>query len=242
MSKVPDNYYFIEGQVSPWILEWQKIYFKQKDLEEKIKEGDDSLIEELKKVTINSKEFLEKIMEQTMKIIKGVIFRAKFHKKEKYDTCFQIAVEACMKALPRFNPEMGTAFNYLSLTAKRSIIYYLIKKRKKKTLSLEYEYMGDDNLKLKNLIKQEQKTIRNLEIDNIIETILNLIYSNNQHESLANVARELREYLFYSQGKYDKKDFFKWAKADGISANLLRKFTKFIKEHKDEVYSEVGVY
>jgi len=244
--KVPKNYYFIEHEVSPLILNWQKIYFRQKEIENLIKvkekEDEDDLNQKLKIIINESKNMLEMIMVQTMKVIKGVIFRAQYHKKENYDICFQIAVEACMKALSRFDPIKGTAFNYLSLTAKRSIIYYLIKKNKKKVLSLEYEYMGDDNLKLKNLIKQEEKTLRNLEIENIIETILNFIDEENQHQSLVNVTNELKEYLFYNQGKYDKKDFFKWAKADGISANLLRKFTKFLKEHKETLYSEVGVY
>jgi len=245
--KVPKNYYFIEHETAPLILEWQTIYLTQKDLENKIEENDnekelEKLRLDLKKVIKTSKEYLEKIMEPVCKIIKGVIFQHQFHKKEKYDTCFQIAVEACMKALRRFNPEQGTAFNYLSLAAKKSIFYYLIKRNKKKALSLEYEYLGDDNLKLKNLIKQEEKILRNLEIENIIDTIFNLIYENNQQESLINVTKELKDYLFYRQGIYEKKDFFKWAKADGISSNLLRKFVKFLKEHKDELYKEVGVY
>lgn len=245
VAEVPKNYYFIENEVAPMIIEWQKVYFEQKKIEKQIEESEEDtslLLINLKEVTAKSKLALEKIMFQTCKVIKGVIFRAQFHKKEKYDTCFQVAVEACIKSLPRFNPEEGTAFNYLSLTAKKSIIYYLIKRNKKKVLSLEYDYLGDENLNLKNLIKQEEKTLRNLEIENIIDTILNLIYEENQHESLANVAKELKEYLFYNQGKYEKKDFFKWAKADGVSANLLRKFTKFLKEHKDVLYMEVGVY
>ena len=232
-KEVPKNYYFLEHEMAPCILEWQKIYFEQKKTENKQQS------EELDK---KSKMMLKKIMDQTCKVINGVIFRAQYHKREKYDTCFQIAVEACIKALPRFDPTKGTAFNYLSLTAKRSIIYYLIKKNKKKALSLEYEYLGDINLKLKNLLHQEEKTLRNLEIENLTDTVLNLIYEKNQHESLANVAKELREYLFYNQGKYEKKDFFRWAKSSGISANLLRKFTKFLKGHMAILYREVGVY
>jgi len=256
---VPKNYYFIEQEVAPKILEWQKFYEKQKEIEsfvdkatnldipedEKLELSEDQ-IESLRQDRLDgilrAKPMLNYIMEETYKIIKGVIFRAEFHKREKFDTCFQIATEACIKALPRFNPEFGTAFNYLSLTAKRSIIYYLIKKQKKKHLSLDYEYMDDDNLKLQNILKQEERTLRNLEIDNLTETIDNMIDEGSEHKSLHHVNKELREYLFYNQGKYDKKDFFKWAKADGVSSNLLRKFIKFLKENREVLYDEVGVY
>jgi len=258
-SVVPKNYYFIEQEVAPKILEWQKFYEKQKEIEafignasnkdvpeeEKVilsEEQVAKLRDDYKDVVLEAKPMLSYIMEETYKIIKGVIFRAEFQKREKFDTCFQIATEACIKALPRFNPEFGTAFNYLSLTAKRSIIYYLIKKQKKKHLSLDYEYMDDDNLKLQNVLKQEERTLRNLEIDNLTETIDNMIDDGGEHKSLHHVNKELREYLFYNQGKYDKKDFFKWAKADGVSSNLLRKFIKFLKENRQVLYHEVGVY
>jgi len=118
---VPKNYYFIEHEVAPKILEWQKFYEKQKDIENYLEKSicpdpedefpielSDLQIEELKKqlntAITEAKPTLDYIMTETYKIIKGVIFRAEFHKKERFDTCFQIAVEACIKALPRFNP------------------------------------------------------------------------------------------------------------------------------------------
>jgi len=250
---VPSNYYFIESEVAPLILQWQKIYQRQKEFENLINEVEDpesiavqkrldELRTQLKAAIFEAKPILESIMNETYKVIKGVIFRAEFQKKEKFNTCFQIAVEACIKALPRFNPEYGTAFNYLSLTAKRSIIYYLIKRAKKRNLSLDYEYMDDDNLKLENVVKQEERSLRNLEIENLTDTIDNMVEEASEHKSLHNVNKELREYLFYHQGKYDKKDFFRWAKADGVSSNLLRKFVKFLKENRERLYGEVGVY
>lgn len=257
-KKVPKNYYFIESDISPLILEWCKFYEKQKEIEEYIKNEKneeaesgyycitdterESLEKEKIKVIAEASPLLNEIMESTYKVIKGVIFKAELQKREKYNTCFQIAVEACIKALPRFNPEYGTAFNYLSLTAKRSIIYYLIKKAKKRSLSLDYEYMDDDTLKLRNFIKQEERTLRNLEIENFTDTINNLIQEKSEHKSLSRVSKELREYLFYNQGIYEKKDFFAWGRSEGISSNLLRKFIKFLKENKDFLYREVGVY
>jgi hypothetical protein len=253
-KNAPANYYFIEEEVAPLILEWQKYYQRQVEIENYLYSTDDngeeysltpeqrkSLEEELEKNKREAQPYLEKIMKETQKVIKGVIFKARFHKRERYDTCMQIATEACLKALRRFNPESGTAFNYLSLTAKNSIRYYLIKKAKKRHLSLDYEYMDDENLKLRNLVKQEERVLNNLEIENLSDTILTIIEEENEQKGLVTVANELREYLFYSQGKYDKKDFFKWAKSDGVSSNLLRKFIKFLKEHKDRLYDEVGV-
>jgi hypothetical protein len=254
-KKVPSNYYFIEHEVAPLIQEWQEYYQRQVEIETYLYGTDDdgeeyflspqqreSLEAELQKNLREAQPLLDEIMRETAKVIKGVIFRAQFHKREKYDTCSQIATEACIKSLRRFNPEFGTAFNYLSLTAKNSIRYHLIKKAKKKSLSLDYEYMDDDNLKLKNLVKQEEKTLRSLEIENLSDTILVIIEEEKEQKGLITVAHELREYLFYNQGKYDKKEFFKWAKSDGVSSNLLRKFIKFIKDHKERLYKEVGVF
>ncbi len=258
ITPVPKNYYFIESQISPLILDWQKFYRKQKDVEEYIKNEKSTDPEvgyyeltikqrgdlqfELQESIRLAKPLLETIMTETYKIIKGVIFRAEFHKREKYNICFQIAVEACIKALPRFDPAQGTAFNYLSLTAKKSIIYYLIKRAKKKHLSLDYEYLDDDNLKLENILKQDEKSIRNLEIENLSDSIFNLIEEKSEFRGLAGVNKELRNFLFYTRGKYEKKEFFKWCRSQGYSSNLLRKFIKFLKENKGELYKEVGVY
>ena len=246
---VPSNYYFIEDEVAPKILQLQEINSQKQDLEEvkeKEEENGKANLEEIDKfitaLTEQYKKLQDDVMSSASDVVKGVIFKARFHKRERFETCYQIAIEACLKSLPRFDPEKGTAFNYLSLTAKKAIFYYLIKKNKKKTLSLDYEYMSEEKLKLSNLIKQEEKTVRSLEIENLIDTIMNLIQERKENRSLAKVADEMRDYLFYTQGKYDKKDFFKWAKADGISSNLLRRYVKFLKEHRDELYKEVGVY
>jgi DNA-directed RNA polymerase specialized sigma subunit len=233
-SAVPKNYYFIESEIAPLILIWQEIHNRKKECEEKLKKDKEArFCNEESELTPQLRILVENNRQK---------IRAEFQKREKYDVCFQIAVEACIKALPRFSPEYGTAFNYLSLTAKKSIIYYLIKRAKKKHLSLDFEYIDDDNLQFKNLVRQEEKSLRNLEIENLTDSISNLIQDKSEHKSLEQANKELREYLFYSQGKYDKKDFFKWAKADGISSNLLRKFVKFLKEHKTELFKEVGVY
>ena len=250
-KSVPSNYYFIEGEVAPKMLELQRIKSQIEDLEEELGEVDEET--ELTREQKEYKKFIDALMGQyrllqddimssASDVVKGVIFKARFHKRERFDTCYQIAIEACLKSVLRFNPEKGTAFNYLSLTAKKAIFYYLIKKNKKKTLSLDYEYMDEDKLKLSNLVKQEEKIVRNLEIENLVDTIHNLIQEKKENRSLAKVAEEMREYLFYTQGKYDKKDFFKWAKADGISSNLLRRYIKFLKEHREFLYKEVGVY
>jgi len=240
-STVPSNYYFIEDEVAPKILHLQEITKQIEELEELKKDSKD-----VEKFITALKEQFKKLQDDVMSsagdVVKGVIFKARFHKRERFETCYQIAIEACLKSLPRFDPEKGTAFNYLSLTGKKSIFYYLIKKNKKKTLSLDYEYMSEEKLKLSNLIKQEEKVVRSLEIENLIDTIMNLIQDKKENRSLSKVADEMRDYLFYTQGKYDKKDFFKWAKADGISSNLLRRYVKFLKEHRDSLYLEVGVY
>lgn len=251
-ENVPKNYYFIESQVAPLILNWQKYYVQQKDIEYMLQNPEVELSESDKTKLENQKlelikeasPYLDKIMIESCKVIKGVIFRAGYHKRENYNICYTIAVEACLKALPRFDPAQGTAFNYISLTAKKSILYYLIKKRKKKDkeFSVDFEYLDDENLVLKNILKQEERTIKNLEIENFIDTIYNMLQEQNEHKSLSTVVEELKDYLFYNQGKYDKKDFFKWAKADGISSNLLRKFVKFLKENREQLYQEVGVY
>lgn len=193
--------------------------------------------------TINSEkrsqmEFLhEKIFKEIGKIINGIIFTHRFTVWENYDDLYQEASEACLKALPKFNPEFitsqgkkATTFNYFSLTAKRCLKFYTIKNKHNRDNYAIDDYAhqmvsdGDgDNHVSQSFIHSE-----------IIQNIKR-VFDTTKFKKFIPLVEILQEYL-EKIGEYNKRDFFRFAKSYGWSPNLIRKFLKIMVEHKEEIY------
>ncbi len=177
----------------------------------------------------------EKIFKEIGKIINGIIFTHRFTAWENYDDLYQEASEACLKALPRFNPEFvtssgqkATAFNYFSLTAKRCLKFYTMKNKKHRDnydiedYAHEITYVNSDNL--------SQDFVHN-------EIIMNMkrVLDASKYKKFIPLIEILQEYL-EKIGEYNKRDFFRFAKSYGWSPNLIRKFLKIMFEHKEDIY------
>jgi hypothetical protein len=88
---------------------------------------------------------------QISQVIKGVIFTAKLQRFESVDDCFSMGMEAVLTALPKFDPTFissktnkpATLFNYISLTAKRAIIYGTIRQKRHRDVE-SYEHHLDN--------------------------------------------------------------------------------------------------
>ncbi len=177
----------------------------------------------------------EKIFKEIGKIINGIIFTHRFTAWENYDDLYQEASEACLKALPKFNPEFitssgqkATAFNYFSLTAKRCLKFYTMKNKKHRDnydiedYAHEIVYGSSDNL--------SQDFVHD-------EIIMNMkrVFDASKYKKFIPLVEILQEYL-EKIGEYNKRDFFRFAKSYGWSPNLIRKFLKIMFEHKEDIY------
>lgn len=181
-----------------------------------------------------------KIFKEIGKIINGIIFTHRFTAWENYDDLYQEASEACLKALPKFDPnfitksgQKATAFNYFSLTAKRCLKFYTMKNKHHRDnydiadYAHEITYGDGDHI--------SQKFINN-------EIIMNIkkVFDTNKYKKFIPLVEILQEYL-EKIGEYNKRDFFRFAKSYGWSPNLIRKFLKIMFEHKEDIYGSVNM-
>lgn len=218
MSK-PSNHYFDNEEVTEWIVE----YLDYSDEDRK---------------TLERPLYLRnKILIEVEKIVRGIIFTQKFTVWEPYDDLRQEALEACTKALDKFNPlfitskgEYATAFNYFSLTAKRCLKFYTIKNqknRKNKPIEDYQPYLTDEVD-----ITESSKSI----VSDSFIIQLKRVFRDNGYDKFLPLVDILQEYL-EKIGEYNKRDFFRFAKFMGWSPNLIRKFLKIMNDHKDEFYA-----
>jgi len=178
----------------------------------------------------------EKIMVEVGKVTNGIIFKHKFTIWEPYDDLYQEAMEACTKALEKFNPnfittkgERATVFNYFSLTAKRCLKFYTMRNKKNRDnyaiedydTTLSYDSGDPDG---------SQQIISEEFIKHLKEIFLQFGY-----KKFIPIIDILQEYLD-KIGSFNKRDFFRFAKSYGWSPNLIRKFLKIIKDNREEFY------
>jgi len=242
--------YFDNDIVQGWIEEWlilnEKINLKREDMK-LIKESTGGVFSENEFMeTIDFKQkwemdqLREKIFKEVGKIINGIIFTHRFTAWENYDDLYQEATEACIKAMPKFNPnfittsgQRATAFNYFSLTAKRCLKFYTIKNKKHRDNYAIDDYAhqmtyGDENHISQSFIQDE-----------IIANIKR-VFDGNKYKKFIPLVEILQEYL-EKIGDYNKRDFFRFAKSYGWSPNLIRKFLKIMFEHKEEIYEGANI-
>lgn len=178
----------------------------------------------------------EKTMVEVGKIVNGIIFKHKFTIWEPYDDLYQEAMEACTKALEKFNPnfittkgERATVFNYFSLTAKRCLKFYTMRNKKNRDNFAIEDYDNTLSYNL-DLSESSQSMISQDFIKHLKE-----IFVESGYKKFIPIIDILEEYL-QKIGYFNKRDFFRFAKSYGWSPNLIRKFLKIIKDNKEEFY------
>lgn len=217
-KKQPANYYYNNDIVQGWVEE-----YLQFDLEER-KENPKALL------------LREKTMVEVGKVVNGIIFKHKFTIWEPYDDLYQEAMEACTKALEKFNPffitskgERATTFNYFSLTAKRCLKFYTMRNQKNRN-----NYGIDDYANTLSYTKELTEHSTEMVSSEFIKH-LKEIFIQSGHKKFIPIIDILQEYL-EKIGTFNKRDFFRFAKSYGWSPNLIRKFLKIIKDNRDEFY------
>lgn len=212
------NYYFDNDKVQGWVEEYL-VY----DIEDR-KEDEHALF------------LREKTMIEVGKIVNGIIFKHKFTIWEPYDDLYQEAMEACTKALEKFNPnfitskgEKATTFNYFSLTAKRCLKFYTMRNKKNRD-SYAIEDYNNTLSYTADLSESSQQMVSDEFTKHLKE-----IFVQAGHKKFIPIIDILQEYL-QKIGTFNKRDFFRFAKSYGWSPNLIRKFLKIIKDNKDEFY------
>ena len=202
--------YYPEEIVYPLIVEWNTIEDKQ---------------------DLRAKEIMEIIFPHIREICIAEIFVHSFQRFENVDDLIHTGLEACLRAIPKFNPEFvnkqgrkARTFDYFSLIAKRSMLFHTLR-NKENRLNSSYETM--DNLIFTNRTVEDQTTEA---IKNVIEKISRLEFSSDLWMVFVEYLRRM--------GSFKKRDFVRFAEAFGYSVPRIRGFMKELKQYKDEMYSD----
>jgi len=224
VKKKPANYYYDNDIVQEYVIEYLSYPAEDRDS------------------TTRCIELKQLIMVEVGKVINGIIFRHKFTVWEPYDDLYQEATEACMKALDRFNPffvtskgEYATTFNYFSLTAKRCLKFYTMRNQKNRN-----NYGIDDYAYSLEYTEDLSEGSGKMISDEFIKHLRD-VFVKKGHKKFLPLIDILQEYLD-KIGSFNKRDYFKYCKSFGWSANLIRKFMKIIKENKHEFYEAYETY
>ena len=224
--------YYNNREVQDLIEDYLEMIYKTDDKKFLLKEDtpENRMLQDLLK---------EKIFKEVSKIINGIIFTHKFTVWEPYDDLFQEASEACIKALPKFNPNYvtskgikATSFNYFSLTAKRCLKFYTMRNQKNRNHLPIEDYNNATKYK-------EEDMSKSIVFDDFIRQ-LKTIFVGSKYKKFIPLIDRLEEYL-QKIGDFNKRDFFRFAKSYGWSPNLIRKFLKNIKENKESFYKDHDV-
>jgi len=190
-----------------------------------------------RKTDTNALELREKILVEVSKIVNGIIFTHKFTIWEPYDDLYQEALEACIKALEKFNPQyvtsngtFATAFNYFSLTTKRCLKFYTIRNRKYRD-NYQIDEYSESLISSDGDVHESNHTIMS---DDFISQLYQ-IFTDSKGKKLNPLVDILKEYL-EKIGHFNKRDFFRFAKSYGWSPNLIRKFLRIIRENEEVFY------
>lgn len=206
--------YFNEEVVHAWVCEYL------------------DLPAETRQTTSPGKELREKILVEVQKVVVGEIWTHHFYVWENVDDLIQIGLEACITALEKFNPdyysektgEIVTCFNFFSLTAKRSMKFNTMHSAPHRCNS----ELGDDwTITGETYVDKSSEGMKNI-IDNLSKV----------KTKWPEIKQLFGIYLSVG-GRYNKREFFRFARCFGWSPNITRKFMKEVWEEKDRFYDSV---
>jgi hypothetical protein len=190
-------------------------YFNNKKVEELIQEYKQTGNEIIK----NS------IMKNILEIIVRVISLYKYDRFEERDDLIQHASEACFKSIKNFDPnhpKYSSAFNWFSLTTKRSLLNYTLRKKKHRGHHSIYEFFH---------LEYEKKFLSIYFLKNDLQKeFFNIIDKNflgQQRENYIKISIILVNYLSKTR-KFKKTDFYAWSRSHGFTNSMCRQFIKDI--------------
>jgi len=213
IEKKKPKHYFNNEEVE----KWTKQYFEYSE-EERLFNKDARLL-------------YDKIFIEINKIINGIIFTHKYTIWEPYEDLFAEAAEACIKALPKFDPtfitsdgKYATLFNYMSITAKQCLRFYTIRNQKHRNHSQIEDYL--------HLSKTEDHISTKIALDSLFRQ-LDIIFNSKKNKRFEKLSKHFKDYLEKMGGEFNKRDWFRYAKSLGWSPNLIRKFLKILKDNEE---------
>lgn len=220
-KKSPKNY-FNEEYVTRLILEYQKTAVTEKDENGKIK------------ILKKDKELERKITIEVEKIVKAIIQVYRYYIFEPYEDCLQHGLMSCYTNFIKWTPKKGTAFNYFSIIAKRSLLNYTDRRQRHRNHS-DIEEQVD--LHGKEYINFD---FYNDEIKDTIISIINSNYLGKKRKKYIKISLLLHDYLYKTKKFVSKTDFYSWCRSVGMRSIDVREFMNAIRKNGLELFEDVA--
>jgi hypothetical protein len=172
----------------------------------------------------------EKITIEVLKLVKAIIYIYSYHRFEPFDDLLQAGMLACFPNYLKFDERNGSAFNFFSLIAKRSLLNYTTRKKK-------HREVQDISEKV-NL--RSPKYIDSLDffIDDMERTITNIVDENflgKKRKKFLIIVAIIADYLKKNKKYIGKSDLYKFAGGYGLRSLDMREFINEMKKFYPEI-------
>jgi len=182
-----------------------------------------------------TEELAREIMIHVIELIKRIISCYDFTRFEEKDDLIQHAAKDCFKSLDRFDrnhPKYSSSFNWFSLTAKRSLLNFTLRKKKHRghaDISEMFE------LEFNNYEITEDFLTKTLS-----SKLLDLIdrnYIGQQRTNFINLTHVFIVYLNKTR-KFKKNDFYAWSRSHGFTNIICRDYIKSLSTHYSSILKD----
>ena len=217
-KKKSKNNYFNEEQAKEWIFK----------LQETAKFGEDR--DGLPILVWKDTAIEHKITVEVLKVVKAVIQVYRDYIFEPYDDCVQHGIMNCYQNYFKYHPSKGSAFNFFSIIAKRSLLNYTDRRKKHRNHSDISEQVG---------IKARKHLNFDYFLDDLQKTLVSIVsenYEGKKKVMFLKITAILCDYLFKTKKFIGKSDFYTWCRSYGIRSIDVREFIKEMNEHHSELY------
>lgn len=173
---------------------------------------------------------------QILDLIRGIIFTHRLQRFAPVEDCIAYATEAIIQALGRYDPNKilssgkhPSLFNYLSLTAKRSIQFSTIKEKKHDVLSYDFSIEnGYDHPSYDYTYDYDTLLV-------LLKDIVNTFTHNNARNECLELTDLLVDFMKLGYNNPTKRMFLKYTRSKSplIQPNRMRQFFNLLRENKN---------
>ena len=211
-----------------------KNYFNEDEFIKLLKQYQNSIVFNKKGEIIKKDEKIElELVKRVDAIIKAIIMIYRYYIFEDYEDLKQHALHACFKNFIKYDPSKGTAFNYFSIIAKKSLLNYTTRRKKHREL-----HNIDDYVHLSN----ENRDSLSVFLDNFEGLLLNIInenYTGKKRKDFIKIATVLVNYFRHTNVFVSKTDMYSWTRSYGIKNAEVRNFINEMQKYNSKIFALV---
>lgn len=167
----------------------------------------------------------EKITIEVMKLVKAIIYIYGYHRFEHPDDLMQAGMLACFPNYLKFDEKNGTAFNFFSLIAKRSLLNYTTRKKKHREVqSIE------DKINIRSPKYNDNIDFFVDDMERTLSMIVDENFLGKKRKKFIIIVAIICDYLKKNKKYIGKSDLYKFAGGYGMRSLDMREFIGEMKK------------